>query len=64
MVNDKNGYELTLLLNSISTNLTYFFREPEHFDFLRAKSLPELIETKASSKDKSLRLWRAGCSGV
>ena len=62
MVNDKSGYELTLLLNSISTNLTYFFREPEHFDFLRARALPELIETKASSRDNSLRLWGAGCS--
>lgn len=62
VVNDKSGYELTLLLNSISTNLTYFFREPEHFDFLRAKALPELIETKASSRDNSLRLWSAGCS--
>lgn len=62
VVNDKSGYELTLLLNSISTNLTYFFREPEHFDFLRARALPELIETKASSRDNSLRLWSAGCS--
>ncbi len=62
MVNDKSGYELTLLLNSISTNLTYFFREPAHFDFLRARALPELIETKASSRDNSLRLWSAGCS--
>jgi chemotaxis protein methyltransferase CheR len=62
VVNDKSGYELTLLLNSISTNLTYFFRESEHFDFLRARALPELIETKASSRDNSLRLWSAGCS--
>ena len=62
MVNDKSGYELTLLLNSISTNLTYFFREPEHFDFLKARALPELIETKVSSRDNSLRLWGAGCS--
>jgi len=33
VVNDRSGYELILLLNSVSTNLTYFFREPEHFDF-------------------------------
>ncbi len=62
MVNDKSGYELTLLLNSISTNLTYFFREPAHFDFLKVRALPELIETKVSSRDNSLRLWSAGCS--
>lgn len=62
VVNDRSGYELILLLNSVSTNLTYFFREPEHFDFLRTKALPEIIDSKASSIDNNIRLWSAGCS--
>lgn len=62
VVNDRSGYELILLLDSISTNLTYFFREPKHFDFLRTKALPEIIDSKASSTDNNIRFWSAGCS--
>lgn len=62
VVNDKSGHELILLLDSISTNLTYFFREPEHFDFLRTKALPEITNSKISSRNNTLRLWSAGCS--
>jgi len=62
VVNDKSGHELVVLLDSISTNLTYFFREPEHFDFLRTRALPEIIESKTSSRDNTLRFWSAGCS--
>ena len=62
VVNEKSGYELILLLDSISTNLTYFFREPEHFDFVRTKALPEIMNSKTSSGDNNLRFWSAGCS--
>ena len=62
VVNDKSGHELTLLLNAISTNLTYFFRESQHFDFLRAKALPEIVKIKVPSKNNCFRFWSAGCS--
>ncbi len=62
VVNDKSGNELILLLDSISTNLTYFFREPAHFEFLRKKALPEILKMKGSSNDNCLRFWSAGCS--
>ncbi|MCK4466834.1 MAG: protein-glutamate O-methyltransferase CheR [Desulfobacterales bacterium] len=62
VVNDKTGHELILLLDSISTNLTYFFRESEHFDFLRNKALPEIMKRENASKNNCLKLWSAGCS--
>ena len=63
VVNDKSGNELILLLDSISTNLTYFFREPAHFEFLRKRALPEIMKNrKRPSRDNCLRLWSAGCS--
>ena len=34
------------MLNAISTNLTKFFREEEHFNFLNNKVLPDLISNK------------------
>lgn len=62
VVSDNSGYELTLLLNSISTNLTHFFREPQHFEFLTSKVLPEIMNNKVSSTMNRLNLWSAGCS--
>lgn len=48
--------ELICLTNAITTNLTSFFREPHHFEFL-AELLPKLANEK-----KKLRVWSAGCS--
>jgi chemotaxis protein methyltransferase CheR len=62
VINDKSGQELTVLLDSISTNLTYFFREPQHFEFLTGKALPEIMRRKAASRANILRFWSAGCS--
>lgn len=62
VVNDESGHELKILLDSISTNLTYFFREPQHFEFLTGKALPEIMRRKTTSREKILRFWSAGCS--
>ena len=62
VLHDESGRELTILLDSISTNLTYFFREPQHFEFLTGKALPEIMKRKSSSGNDRLRFWSAGCS--
>ncbi len=62
VLNDASGKELIRLLDSISTNFTSFFREEQHFDFLRSELLPELIEMKKVTGKKTLRFWSAGCS--
>lgn len=56
---DKTGNALITLINRITTNHTSFMREPEHFNFLRDKVLPYLVNTV---KSKDLRIWSAGCS--
>jgi chemotaxis protein methyltransferase CheR len=61
VVKDKSGEELIQLLDFVSTNFTSFFREEQHFDFLRSELLPELTGTKQHQKRK-LRFWSAGCS--
>jgi len=54
--------EMTNLIDSISTNHTYFFREPQHFDFLSQVVLPEFCETNAKHGTKNFRVWSAATS--
>ncbi len=48
------------MLSLLTTNVTRFFREPHHFDTLRAEVLPPLI-AKAKT-GVPVRIWSAGCS--
>lgn len=53
--------EYRKLINAFLINVTEFFRDPELFEYLREKVLPEIIE-EAREKDNQLRIWSAGCS--
>jgi chemotaxis protein methyltransferase CheR len=52
--------ELIELVNALTTNLTSFFRENHHFDYLAERVLPEVAQRNRGAR--SLRLWSAGCS--
>lgn len=52
--------ELQHFCNAITTNLTAFFRERHHFDFLGHELLPQLARRNAASR--RIRIWSAGCS--
>ena len=54
------GREITELCNAITTNLTSFFREPHHFDYLRDHVL--LSMAAQGTGTRRLRIWSAGCS--
>lgn len=56
---DKVG-EINTLLDVITTNETYFFREINQLDAFAEEILPELARRKAARKQ--LRIWSAGCS--
>lgn len=58
----KNNHEaeFTEFINAITTNLTSFFREKHHFEFLKDKLIPELIKKNQSTK--VIKAWSAGCS--
>jgi chemotaxis protein methyltransferase CheR len=53
--------ELVRMIDLITTNKTDFFREPDHFDFLLQRVLPEWFQEYGASGRK-LMLWSAGCS--
>jgi len=55
--------ELITMIDSISTNLTYFFREESHFQRLQA-IVQSLLNnpTKQNRTMPPIRIWSAGCS--
>ncbi|MCH8078978.1 MAG: protein-glutamate O-methyltransferase CheR [Proteobacteria bacterium] len=59
---DGDEEELTNFINAITTNVTSFFRENHHFEFLEQNLLPELINNQNDVNKPRLRLWSAGCS--
>jgi chemotaxis protein methyltransferase CheR len=52
--------EIVHLLDVVTTNKTDFFREPDHFEYLVQKALPDLLARE--QLDKGLLVWSAGCS--
>ena len=59
---DTTGEALVELIDQISTNLTYFFREQAHFDFLARVLMPELLARKEAEREKRIRFWSAACA--
>ena len=59
--NQNNGVELQHLYNSVTTTKSGFYREKQHFEFLRQEIFPEMKE-QMIRKRKKLRFWSAGCS--
>jgi len=57
---DTSGTEVVNLLNKLTTNHTYFRREPEHYAFMKDVWLPEMKQQKAQSK--TIYIWSAACS--
>jgi len=53
--------ELETFTNAITTNLTSYFREQHHFEFLANSIIPE-ITAAAVTGNRRLRIWSAGCS--
>jgi chemotaxis protein methyltransferase CheR len=58
----KNKEELKGFLDSITTNLTRFFRNQAHFDALEKYVIPELMHNIKKNSPGTLKIWSAGCS--
>lgn len=56
---DRSGRMRAALLNRLTTNYTYFMREPKHFEFLEQTILPQL---RPETAKVPFRVWSAGCS--
>ncbi|WP_420238123.1 CheR family methyltransferase [Telmatobacter bradus] len=63
-----DGEELKELINCVTTNKTFFFRESHHFEFLAEKAVPEALESfqhagrSYSRAKRTFRVWSAACA--
>ena len=60
LLKTKDEKEITLLLNKLTTNYTFFMREQDHLDYFRDHIIPDIV--RRHERDKSLAIWSAGCS--
>jgi chemotaxis protein methyltransferase CheR len=54
--NPAQSAERQMLVDLLTTNETYFFREPKHFDYLKSEVIPN------REKGRPFRVWSAACS--
>ena len=54
--------ELSDIMDVLTTNETYFFREAFQLKAFTDEILPELMAEKEKRGERSLRIWSAGCS--
>jgi len=60
LIESGDDKELGNFTNSVTTNLTSFFREQHHFDYLKTTLIPTLMKLNADTR--KIRVWSAGCS--
>ena len=58
---DENSSERQYLYNAVTTTKSEFYREKQHFEFLRQNIFPDL-KNHTSRRQRKLRFWSAGCS--
>ncbi len=58
----RGAEELKYLMDEITTNETYFFRNVPQLNALETKLLPEIVEIKSKLGFRKLRIWSAASS--
>ncbi len=59
---EKNTHEAHVLIDSLTINVSWFFRNPLTFEYIANHILPVLAHEKAIDKTLSLRIWSNGCA--
>ena len=57
-----NDDELSTVIDLLTTNETYFFREDFQLKTFTEEILPEIMQKKRGTGTRNLRIWSAGCS--
>ena len=59
---DRRRDEIPALLDAVTINYTYFFREESQFAALSAEVFPEIVARQEATGSDRVRVWSAGCS--
>ncbi|MDP4108871.1 MAG: protein-glutamate O-methyltransferase CheR [Bacillota bacterium] len=59
LIKKSDQNEVTVMLNKLTTNHTYFMREAKHYEFMKEFIMPQW---EKNNRDRNLRIWSAGCS--
>ena len=59
---DTSSAKFTVLIDCLCTNLTSFFRENDHLNYLTRHFLPALVNRKRAQENSRIRGWSAACS--
>ena len=64
LLREQGEQEKDFFINAITTNLTSFFRENHHFEYLTNEEIPALMKRKTVGKNgkKRLRIWSSASS--
>ncbi len=63
LTSTSGGGEMPFFLDEITTNETYFFRDPHQYEWLADSFFPEIAAAAGLKKRRrNLRIWSAACS--
>jgi chemotaxis protein methyltransferase CheR len=62
LTSNAGAAEMPSFLDAITTNETYFFRDPHHYDWLGDTFFPEIAHASGRKLSKRVRIWSAACS--
>ncbi|MGB9133135.1 MAG: protein-glutamate O-methyltransferase CheR [Methanosarcina sp.] len=50
------------LVETLTVNVSEFFRNPETFEIIEKEIIPSIVKCRSESLIKSIRIWSAGCA--
>ncbi len=59
---DYKGHEVDALVDELTVNETYFFRNKPQLETFSKHVLPMLLDLKRKNSRREIRIWSAGCS--
>jgi chemotaxis protein methyltransferase CheR len=59
---DATGNELSEFVNRLTTNHSFFYREKDHYEFLRRSVFPGMAQALERESALKVRMWSAGCA--
>ncbi len=58
----KGNEEMQNLIDAVSVNETYFFRDSNQLNIFKSHILPRIMSIKSSQGERQLKVWSAACS--